>query len=122
MKLTETQESIVPGQSEIDSWPQLKRNHEQSSTTQEIVFDAEKWIYERKSAYPMVETVPGSTDGDWKNFRYHPACNGIVLHDKDIITLGCNGSYSVKSKDEPTLNNDEAKFYATYLEASRYAP
>lgn len=121
MKLEENTQIIVPGQSEIDSWPQLKRNHEQSSTTQ-IVFDAEKWIYERKSAYPMVETVPGSTDGEWKNFRYHPVCNGIVLHDKDIITLGCNGSYSVKSKDEPTLNNDEAKFYATYLEASRYAP
>ncbi|OAL78956.1 hypothetical protein AY606_05885 [Acinetobacter sp. SFB] len=25
MNLTETPESIVPGQSEIDSWPQLKR-------------------------------------------------------------------------------------------------
>lgn len=90
--------------------------------TQEIIFDAEKWIYERKSAYPMVDCVSGSSDGEWKNFRYHPVCKGAVLHDKDVITLDSDGTYSAKSKGEPTLNTDEAKYYKTYLEATRYAP
>lgn len=123
MKLEETTQSIVPGQSEIDAWTQMQRKKsEHAYQDKEIVFDAEKWIYERKSAYPMVDCIRGSAQGGWKKFNYHPVCKGIVLHDKDVITLGSDGTYSVKSKGESLLNADEAKYYTTYLEATRYAP
>lgn len=73
MKLTETQESIVPGQKEIDSWPQLKR-----------------------TSHPCQNKC--------SNFKDEECGHCLVKH-------------------EPVLQNaDEAKFYATYLEASRYAP
>ena len=62
MKLEETTQSIVPGQSEIDAWPTMKREHSQKT-------------------------------------------------DK------CS------AQQEPVLENaDEAKFYAAYLDATRYAP
>ena len=70
MKLTQTQESIVPDQSVTDSWPQMQRKKcELTPQDTEIVFDAEKWIYERKSAYPMVDCILGPSDGEWKNFN-----------------------------------------------------
>ena len=73
MKLTETQESIVPGQTEIDSWPQLKR-----------------------TSHPCQDK--------YSNFKDEECGHCLVKH-------------------EPILQNaDEAKFYATYLDASRYAP
>lgn len=73
MKLTETQESIVPEQSVIDSWPQLKR-----------------------TSHPCQDKC--------SNFKDEECGHCLVKH-------------------EPILQNaDEAKFYATYLDASRYAP
>lgn len=65
-------------------------------TPAEVTFDAERWIYERKSAYPMVDCLPGSADGMWKTFCYHPVCNGVVLKDKDVLVLYPNGNYYVK--------------------------
>ena len=156
MKLTQTQESIVPELSVTDSWPQMQRKKcELTPQDTEIVFDAEKWIYERKSAYPMVDCIPGPSDGNWKHFNYHPVCNGVVLKDKDVLILYPNDNYYVKpntdqegcahhpskccecllkeiddeylnhspSDEEILLKNaDEAKHYAKYLEAARYAP
>lgn len=52
-----------------------------------ITFDAEKWLYERKSAYPMVECVSGSAEGLWQSFNYHSEYNGKVLQDGDKIKL-----------------------------------
>jgi len=52
-----------------------------------ITFDAEKWLYERKSAYPMVECVSGSAEGIWKSFNYHPQYKGKVLQDGDKIKI-----------------------------------
>lgn len=73
MKLTETQESIVPGQSEIDSWPQLKC-----------------------TSHPCQDKC--------SNFKDEECGHCLVKH-------------------EPVLQDaDEAKFYAAYLEATRYAP
>ena len=50
-----------------------------------LKFDAEKWLYERKSAYPMVDCIEGSADGMWESFNYHPEYKGKVLHNGDII-------------------------------------
>ena len=50
-----------------------------------LKFDAEKWIYERKSAYPMVDCVDGPADGFWSSFKYHPEYKGKVIYDGDII-------------------------------------
>ena len=50
-----------------------------------IYFDAELWLYERKSAYPMVNCVDGSADGFWSNFKYHPEYKGKVLQHGDLI-------------------------------------
>lgn len=50
-----------------------------------IIFDAELWLYHRKSAYPMVECVSGSADGLWEYFNYHPEYKGKVLQDGDKI-------------------------------------
>lgn len=91
--------------------------------TKEIIFDAEKWLYERKSAYPMVDCIPMPGEGLWRTFDYHPVCHGITLQNQDVITLDAKGNYTVKPKDSPVLQNaDEAKHYSTYLEATRYAP
>ena len=156
MKLTQTQESIVPKLSVTDLWPQMQRKKcELTPQNTEIVFDAEKWIYERKSAYPMVDCIRGPSDGDWKHFNYHPVCNGVVLKDQDVLVLYPNGNYYVKpntdqegcahhpskccecllkeidddylnyapsDEDKHLKNADEAKHYATYLDAMRYAP
>lgn len=73
MNLIETQESIVPGQTEIDSWQQLKR-----------------------TSHPCQDKC--------SNFKDEECGHCLVKH-------------------EPVLQNaDEAKFYAAYLEATRYAP
>lgn len=88
-----------------------------------IIFNAETWIYERKNAFPMVDCITGSADGIWKNFSYHPECNGNVLNDNDVIILNSDGTYSVESKDQNILNTaDEAKFYAEAIIAERYIP
>lgn len=50
-----------------------------------LKFDAEKWLYERKSAYPMVDCIEGSADGFWSSFTYHPEYKGKVIYDGDII-------------------------------------
>ncbi len=100
MNLEQTPESIVPEQSVIDSWPTKVRttsNVCQKQEPVEVIFDAERWLYERKSAYPMVECLPGPADGMWKTFRYHPVCNGVVLKDQDVLVLYPNGNYYVKS-------------------------
>ena len=73
MKLTETQESIVPGQSEIDSWPQLKR-----------------------TSHPCQDKC--------SNFKDEECGHCLVKHESVL------------------QDADEAKFYAVYLDASRYAP
>lgn len=64
----------------------------------EVIFDAERWIYERQSAFPMVDCLPGSANGLWEKFNYHPTCNGVVLQDQDVLVLGLDGTYSVKPK------------------------
>ena len=99
MNLEQTPESIVPEQSVIDSWPTKVRTTSNACQKQEpveVIFDAERWLYERKSAYPMVECLPGPADGMWKTFRYHPVCNGVVLKDQDVLVLYPNGNYYVK--------------------------
>ena len=98
MNLAQTPESIVPEQSVIDSWPTKTRNGShpcQEQTPAEVIFDAERWLYERKSAYPMVDCLPGAAEG-WETFNYHPFCNGVVLKDKDVLVLYPNGNYYVK--------------------------
>ena len=156
MKLIQTQESIVPEQSITDPWPLMQRKKCELTTQDiEIVFDAEKWIYERKSAYPMVDCIHGPADGDWKHFNYHPVCNSVVLKHGDVLILYPNDNYYVKQntdqegcahhpskccecllkeiddeylnyapsdEDKHLENADEAKHYATYLDAMRYAP
>ncbi|NNH88205.1 hypothetical protein [Acinetobacter terrae] len=123
MILKTTVASIVPDSSEIESWPQFKRISSIKVIPQEIVFDAEKWLYGRKSAYPMVDCIPAiPTNGFWKKFKFHPSCNGTLLHDKDILILNSNGEYSVKSKNEPVINSDEAKYLKTYFEIASYGP
>lgn len=146
MKLTPTPQSVVPEQSVIDSWPQMHRKksthpcqskcsdfkdeqcghcliQQQIIEPKEIVFDAELWLYERKSAFPMVDCIAGSAAGLWKNFSYHPVCNGTILHDKDVLILGADGVYSVKPKGALLLKNaDEAKFYGQALIAEGYVP
>lgn len=57
----------------------------QNPATEVLKFEAEKWIYERKSAYPMVDCVDGSADGFWSSFTYHPEYKGKVIYDGDII-------------------------------------
>ena len=97
MNLTQTQESIVPEQSVIDSWPTKVRiaSHPcQEQKPTEVTFDAQIWIHKPKSAYPMVECRLSLENG----FRYHPVCNGVALKDKDVLVLNPNGSYSVKPK------------------------
>ena len=57
MNLAQTPESIVPEQSVIDSWPTKVRTTSNACQKQEpveVIFDAERWLYERKNAYPMV--------------------------------------------------------------------
>ena len=73
MNLIQTPESIIPEQSEIDSWSQLKH-----------------------TSHPCQDKC--------SNFKDEECGHCLVKH-------------------EPILQNaDEAKFYATYLDASRYAP
>ena len=73
MNLVQTPESIIPEQSEIDSWSQLKH-----------------------TSHPCQDKC--------SNFKDEECGHCLVKH-------------------EPILQNaDEAKFYATYLDASRYAP
>lgn len=64
-----------------------------------IRFDAEKWIYERKSVYPMVETKDCYTGQSslGKYFRYEPVINTLegdmkVSHG-DYIIKGVQGEY-----------------------------
>lgn len=52
-----------------------------------ITFEAEKWLYERKRAYPMVECISGSAEGLWTSFTYHPQYKGKVLQDGDKIEI-----------------------------------
>lgn len=52
-----------------------------------IIFEAEKWLYERKRAYPMVECISGSAEGLWTSFTYHPEYKGKVLQDGDKIEI-----------------------------------
>lgn len=120
MNLAQTPESIVPEQSVIDSWPTKVRiaSHPcQEQKPTEVIFDAERWLYERKSAYPMVECLPGPADGMWKTFRYHPVCNGVVLKDQDVLVLNPNGSYSVKPK-----MTDQEKYLHTALASIKQVP
>ena len=73
MNLVQTPESIIPEQSEIDSWPQLKR-----------------------ATHPCQDKC--------SNFKDEECGHCLVKH-------------------EPVFQNaDEAKFYAAYLDATRYAP
>lgn len=76
-------------------------------STTEVTFNAERWIYERKSAYPMVDCLPGPADGMWITFRFHPACNGVVLKDQDVLVLHPNGNYHVK----PNKNQEGCKHH-----------
>ena len=73
MNLVQTPESIIPEQSEIDSWSQLKH-----------------------TSHPCQDKC--------SNFKDEECGHCLVKH-------------------EPVLQDaDEAKFYAAYLDASRYAP
>lgn len=73
MNLVQTPESIIPEQSEIDSWSQLKH-----------------------TSHPCQDKC--------SNFKDEECGHCLVKH-------------------EPVLQDaDEAKFYAAYLEATRYAP
>ncbi|WP_111857797.1 hypothetical protein [Acinetobacter sp. CFCC 10889] len=91
-----------------------------NTAIQEIIFDAELWIYQRKSAFPMVACLPGPANGLWEKFNYHPVCNGNVLQDQDILVLGLDGAYTVRSKpcdqDKYIHLNDiiKAKFVPAY--------
>lgn len=119
MNLTQTQESIVPKQSVIDSWPTKTRKDShpcQEQKPTEVIFDAERWIYERKSAYPMVDCLAGPADGMWKTFCFHPVCNGVVLKDQDVLVLDPNGEYSVKPK------TDQDKHHLAALSSIKQVP
>lgn len=118
MNLTQTQESIVPEQSVIDSWPTKVRiaSHPcQEQEPVEVIFDAERWLYERKTAYPMVNCLPGAAAG-WETFNYHPVCNGVVLKDQDVLVLDPNGEYSVKPK------TDQDKHHLAALASIKQVP
>lgn len=118
MNLTQTQESIVPEQLVIDSWPTKVRiaSHPcQEQKPVELIFDAERWIYERKNAYPMVDCLPGAA-AEWETFNYHPVCNGVVLKDQDVLVLDPNGEYSVKPK------TDQDKHHIAALASIKQVP
>lgn len=119
MNLIQSQESIVPEQSVIDSWPTKVRIASypcQEQKPNEVTFDAERWLYERKTAYPMVDCLPGPAEGMWKTFRYHPVCNGVDLKDKDVLVLDPNGEYSVKPK------TDQDKHHLAALASIKQVP
>lgn len=120
MNLEQTQESIVPEQSVIDSWPTKVRTTSNACQEQEpveVIFDAERWLYERKKAYPMVDCLPGPADGMWKTFRFHPVYCCVVLKDQDVLVLNPNGSYSVKPK-----MTDQEKYLHTALASIKQVP
>ena len=118
MNLAQTPESIVPEQSVIDSWPTKVRvdsHPHQEQEPVEVIFDAERWLYERKTAYPMVNCLPGAAAG-WETFNYHPVCNGVVLKDQDVLVLDPNGEYSVKPK------TDQDKHHLAALTSIKQVP
>jgi len=72
----------------------MEKYRKKEVVVEAIKFSAEKWIYERKEAYPMVETRVcngwGSSLGGY--FTYEPV---IITTDGDCVVK--NGDYIVKS-------------------------
>lgn len=64
-----------------------------------VRFDAEKWIYERHNAYPMVDTrdVEKGSSSLGKYFAYQPVIHTLegdmTLCDGDFIIKGIQGEY-----------------------------
>ena len=75
-----------------------------SVVVEAMQFDAEEWIYRRKEAFPMVESLPvisGSTLGAY--FRYQPVIRTLegdmaVSHD-DYIVKGVQGEFYLCKPD-----------------------
>lgn len=64
-----------------------------------VRFDAEKWIYERHNAYPMVDTrdVEKGTSSLGKHFTYQPVIHTLegdmTVSDGDYIIKGVQGEH-----------------------------
>lgn len=72
----------------------------------EIIFNAEEWIYKRQTAYPMVVTQSTSESTLGKNFTYQPVIQtleGIIpLFDGDVIYKLSNEMYTTTVPNVPT--------------------
>lgn len=119
MNLIQTQESIVPEQSVIDSWPTKVRTTSNACQKQEpveYIFHYKLWFKNRQGTYPMVEAKKIKADAR-KKYCYHPFCNGVALKDKDVLVLNPNGSYSVKPK-----MTDQEKYLHAALTSIKQVP
>lgn len=62
-----------------------------------IEFDVEKWIYERKEAYPMVKTKKTSNSALGKHFQYEPVIETLegdmTVSHGDYIIKGVQGEF-----------------------------
>lgn len=77
----------------------MKKYTKRPVVIEAVVFDAEKWIYERKNTYPMVETqedfVGVSSLGN--AFQYQPVIEtlegNMIVSDGDFIIKGIQGEF-----------------------------
>ena len=62
-----------------------------------VKFDVEKWLYDRKEAYPMVETKETSNSTLGKYFSYEPVIETLegdmTVSDGDYIIEGIQGEF-----------------------------
>ncbi len=100
---------------------------------EEIIFNAEEWIYKRQTAYPMVVTKPTANSSLGKNFAYQPVIQTperiIPLFDGDVIYKLSNGMYTTTIPLVPTqqllkrkhvTSQDIAKYLAKAKTAAEY--
>ena len=107
----------------------------------EIIFNAEEWIYKRQIAYPMVVTEPTPNSSLGKNFTYQPViqtAEGIIpLFDGDVIYKLSNGMHTTTVpvvptqteintwphlKRKPVTGQDIAKYLKNAQDAMEWVP